>query len=87
MENLVNRHQPIFTPVKEGIWKLSRQSLPIALHLWKNLWMPLNKSEASREGTQKLVPQTDLLGFVPLERFGQLVLGLWRNRDPITHGF
>ena len=55
---------------------------------------PLEKSldavaqvRSKPRGTQELVPQTNLLGFVPLERFGQLVLGLWRNRNPITRGF
>jgi hypothetical protein len=31
MEDLVNSHQAIFTPVKERVWELPRQTLPIAL--------------------------------------------------------
>jgi hypothetical protein len=87
MEDLVNTHQTIFTPVKERVRKLPRQTLPIALRHWKNLWVPLNHRKTSREGTQKLMPQPCFLGFVSLESFRQLGLDFMSNRDPITHDF
>jgi hypothetical protein len=86
MENRIYDDGIIRSLIEDFERKSTDRDVPKLIHGdWKRFRVTLDDYKTGLNASKKILPETRLTRFIPIIRFGDIVIGLGRVNNPINH--